>query len=158
MASASVAPRDAAALWRQKNVPVIYRPGGSASLKVHLPYLPDNAVWLRGDNRRKLEWMPQYKCWEVPKSWFDDVVRKCLLRFGRVYVIQPFRTQEKCAPACWNARGFECECSCMGKNHGSQHPGGSWRVISDTFAVQHGERQLACRLITSAGAATHGHV
>ena len=114
---------------------------------VKLPYAPGNGDWLRSDHRRKPEWVKQYKCWETPKSWFEDVVRRLLQRFGRVYVIQPYRTQEKCAPACWNATGVECECSCMGANHGSGDPQGKWHVVSDTLAVSWHGRPLGCRLI-----------
>ena len=128
-------------------MPVVYRQGGSEPLLVRLPYASGNGGWLRSDHRRKPEWVKQYKCWGTPKAWFEDVVRRLLQRFGRVYVIQPYRTQEKCAPACWNATGVECECSCMGANHGSGNASGRWHVVSDTFAVQWRNRQLACRLI-----------
>jgi hypothetical protein len=114
---------------------------------IHLPYHADNRIWLRGDHRRKPIWNAEYRCWEVPQSWFEDVVTQCIHRFGSVYVIQPYRVQEKCAPACWNAQGFECECSCLGANHGCQNPTGNWRVISETFAVRWHDQQLACRLI-----------
>lgn len=110
--------KDAAAIWRQSKIPVVYRQGGSEPLMIRLPYRSDNGAWLRGDHRRKPEWVAKYKCWETPKSWFEDVVAQSLRRFGRFYVIQPYRVQEKCAPACWNARGFECECSCMGQTMG----------------------------------------
>jgi hypothetical protein len=139
--------QDMAAIWKQPEIPVVYRQGGSAPLLIHLPYKPDNRSWLKGDRRRKLVWNPQDTCWEVPRSRFDDVITRCLHRFGRVYVIQPYRVLEKCAPACWNARGFECECSCLGKHHGSQQPSGNWHIISETFAVRWHDRQLACRLI-----------
>jgi hypothetical protein len=139
--------QDAAAIWRQKRVPVIYRQGGSKPLMIRLPFAPDNRIWLRGERQRKPEWNEQFKCWLTPKSWFESVVSQCLHRHGRVYVVQPYKAHEKCAPACWNARGFECECSCMGANHGSHSPSGKWRVISETFAIQWHERQLACRLI-----------
>lgn len=157
MTSLTSSVQDAAALWRQTDIPVIYRPGGAKSLKVHLPYRADNKSWLQHGKRFKPIWHSVQKCWEVPKAWFDEIVRLCLVRFDRVYVIQPYREQEKCAPACWNAKGFECECSCMGENHGQQNPIGSWRVISETFAVSWKARQLACRLIERAEAKTHGH-
>jgi hypothetical protein len=138
--------RSAAAIWRQSQIPVIYRRGRGLPLMVRLPYSPDNFDWLRNENRRKPEYDRQYKCWYVPSSWFDDLIRRTLQKFGRVYVIQPFRALEKCAPACWNAQGFECECSCLGMNHGSS-ASGNWWIISETFAMRWHERELACRLI-----------
>jgi hypothetical protein len=80
-------------------------------LMVGLPYRDGNKDWLRGDGRRRPRWQARYECWEVPAAWFDDLVRNLLLRFGQAYVVQPYRQMEKCAHACWNAKGFECECS-----------------------------------------------
>jgi len=140
-------PRSAAAIWGQKTIPVIYRRGHRLPLMIKLPYASDNFEWLRRDNRRKPDWNKQFTCWEVPNAWFEDVIRRALERYGRVHVVQPYRALEKCAPACWNAMGFECECSCMGENHGSQSPSRSWYVVSETFAFRWQDRQLACRLI-----------
>jgi hypothetical protein len=139
--------KDAARIWGQTAIPVIYRQGGSAPLLMRVPYRPDNRTWLRSESQRKPEWNPKEKHWKIPKSWFERIVEQALARFGRVYVIQPYREQEKCAPACWTARGITCECSCMGANHGSQVPFGRWHVVSDTFAVRWGEEKFACRLI-----------
>jgi hypothetical protein len=74
------------------------------------------------------------KLWALPANAFNSLVRRLLDRFGRLYVIQPYQQQETCAPACWNAEGHECQCSCMGANHGSGNSDGYF-VVSDTFAV-----------------------
>jgi hypothetical protein len=62
-------------------------------------------------------------------------------------LIQPYREQEKCAPSCFNARGHDCQCQCMGANHGRGGPNAGWFVVSDTFATKWGEEHLACRLM-----------
>jgi hypothetical protein len=136
-------------VWRQARIPVVYRQGGGDPLLVRIPYGPDNKTWIRGGRRHKPQWNAEHGAWEVPQSWLDAIIPACLNRFGKVYVIQPYRQQEKCAPACWSAKGYECQCSCMGANHGSQHPSGNWRIVSDTFAVRWHDRELACRLITA---------
>lgn len=143
--------KSAERIWRQDKLPVVYRESHGKPLLVRLPYDPNNGVWLKAAHRRNPVWLEQFKCWRVPHSWFDEIITECLSRFGSVYVIQPYREQEKCAPACWNAKGFECECSCMGQYHGSEGPYGKWYVISDTFAVTWKSRQLACRLIERRG-------
>lgn len=80
------------------------------------------------------------------------LIDQTLKRYGEAYVIQLNKEQQKCAQACWNAQGHDCECSCMGANHGNGHPGGRWHEVSDTFAFQWGPTQFACRhLIQSAG-------
>ncbi len=81
-------------------------------------------------------------------AWFSDLVERCLDRYGKVYIIQPFREQEKCAPACMNATGHDCQCSCMGANHGAGLAGGRWKVIDEAFATRWGDELIACRLLS----------
>ncbi len=80
-------------IWLQKQIPVVYREGKSKPILLRLPYSPDNREWLQGDHRRRPEWNTRYNCWETPKAWFDEIIRLALKRFGRVYVIQPFKAQ-----------------------------------------------------------------
>ena len=141
--------RSAATIWRQNQIPVVYRPE-DGPLLVRVPYRADNRRWLREERLRKPVWCAQYKCWKMPRAWFGEIVRRLLGEFGEVYVIQPYRPKEVCAPACWNAQGFDCECSCMGANHGSE-AGDGWYVISEACAIQWGAKQLGCRLLRMAG-------
>jgi hypothetical protein len=139
-------------VWNQKDIPVILRRGGKGQrLRGRIPYSRDDKRWLQKkwlQNGRRLspEWIERYRCWELPKAWFNDFVVRALERYRKLYVIQPYREQEKCSPSCLNARGHECECSCMGANHGAGNDG-SWFEVSDAFAVRWGERHLACRLM-----------
>lgn len=139
-------------IWSQKKIPVLFK-RQRPPLLVRLPYANNhtNSDWIRNGRRANPSWSLRFKCWETPVSWFDDLIQRALEKFGRVYVIQLYKEQQKCAPACWNAEGFHCECSCMGANHGSGHPGGNWREITDTFAFSWGPKQYACRLITATG-------
>ena len=135
-------------IWKQKTIPVLFRKGKGHPLLVNLPFSNNNRAWLKQDRRNHPRWNAKFKCWEVPMAWFNDVISETLSRYGKLYIIQPFREQEKCAPACWNAKGHECQCSCMGANHGSQGPNGNWLVITDAFATRWHEKKLACRLVT----------
>lgn len=138
-------------IWNQDRVPVVVRGGRIRPLLVRLPPAPPDAqgnyAWLRNERRTYPESLSRYKAWSIPKAWFEDTLRRALELYGAVYVIQPFKTTEKCAPACWNATGALCECSCMGANHGSGTPVGKWHVVSETFAAQIKERQFSCRLL-----------
>jgi hypothetical protein len=87
-------------------------------------------------------WIKDGKYWEVPNSWFNDLVNGALDRWGKVYIIQPYREQEKCAPACMNALGHECQCSCMGQNHGAGGSDSGWFVVAETFASRWHEKEL----------------
>jgi len=136
-------------IWTQQGIPIIFRAGGKEKLKIRVPFSKGNRTWLKVGHRIEPEWNKEKKHWVLPKSWFNDIVNKCIEKHGKVYVIQPYREQEKCAPACWNAKGHECNCSCMGENHGAKGANSGWLVISDTFATRWGEKEYACRLLSS---------
>lgn len=133
--------------WKQNLVPVIFRRAKGKKLCIKLPYLEGNRYFLQNDRRNSPEWIQNRKYWETPYSWFNDLVNRLLKRHGKLYVIQPFREQEKCAPACMNAIGHECSCSCMGANHGVGNDG-SWFEVCDSFATRWGEQHFACRLMS----------
>jgi hypothetical protein len=134
-------------IWNQQEVPVILRRTGKGELlRVRLPYANTNRAWLQDGRRVSPVWISGKRYWEIPKAWFNDFVERALKSFRQVYVIQPYREQEKCSPACLNAVGHECQCSCMGRNHGAGNDG-SWFEISETFATRWGDQMLACRLM-----------
>lgn len=138
-------------IWSQSQIPVIYRGGKGKKLLIRLPFKDDNRQFLKSNKRNNPEWVKDKKYWICPASWFNDIVRRTLGRWESVYVIQPYVEQEKCAPACWNAEGHECQCSCMGANHGSHNSGAGWFVVSDTFATRWNNSELACRLMRRSG-------
>lgn len=142
-------------IWRQSATPVLLRKGKGHRLMLKLPFAEDNYDWLRDNKRSKPNWNHQYKCWELPQAWFNDLIRHVLSRHYKLYLIQPYREQEICAPACWNAEGHECQCACMGANHGSQSLAGNWFTVSDAFATLWHDRKLACRLMTKSRVTKH---
>lgn len=134
-------------VWTQNRVPVIVRRTGKGQQhRLRLPYYTDNRDWLQNERRTRPVWISERKYWEIPKSWFNDFIERSLIRFGRVWIIQPYRENEVCAPACMDAQGHECQCSCMGANHGSGNDG-SWFEVSEAFAVRWKEREWAARLL-----------
>lgn len=130
----------------QTRIPVVVR-RAKQPLRLQMPFAPDNRSWLRQPGKRHPQWIGSDKQWELPAAWFGSLLDRLVSRFGRVYVVQPYNEQEICAPACWNAQGDICECSCMGVNHGSNDPGGKWKVFDDAFATRWRGTRLACRLI-----------
>jgi hypothetical protein len=141
-------------IWKQYPIPVVFRPRGKQKLMLKIPYqYGSNFEWLRMDHRVRPVWNRQFKCWEVPRGWFEEIAARLLQRFSKLYVIQPYRTAEKCAPACWNALGLTCECSCMGEHHGSGQPPGKWHIVSETCAVSWHGRRYGSRLIEMPAAA-----
>jgi hypothetical protein len=137
---------DARTIWASKRPVVLRREG---RVRVRLPYAADNRDWLRSDRRNKPEWISDGGYWELPKAWFSGLVDSALIRYGEVWIIQPYREKEICAPACMNAVGHECECSCMGANH-RMGVEGRWYEVSEALAVRWGERTLAVRHLKAA--------
>lgn len=136
-------------VWNQKTIPVaLRRIERGEKLRVRRPYAVDNRQWLQNGQRIIPEWIgnKDNKYWELPKSRFNDFIDRALQRYNKVYIIQPYREQEICARACQDARGHECECSCMGGNHGVGNDG-SWLEVSEAFSFRYRERKLACRLL-----------
>ncbi|RIJ23638.1 hypothetical protein D1224_05090 [Henriciella barbarensis] len=137
-------------IWNQGQIPVLLRRSGKGEKpRLRLPYEkpPNNRNWLQNGRRSSPSWNQSEKYWEIPKAWFNDTVERALLKFNSIYVIQPYRELEICAPACRNAKGHECQCSCMGANHG-QGEDGTWFDISDAFSVRWNNSEIACRLMT----------
>lgn len=134
-------------IWKQGKIPVLYRKGKGHPLFVKLPYKEGNKEWLQNGRRNKPKWLPEKRYWEIPKAWFNDTVNRGLIRWEKLYIIQPHAAHEICARACWEAEGHECECSCLGEHHGSERPSGRWFEITDTFAVKYESSELACRLL-----------
>lgn len=86
-------------IWNQREIPVILRRTGKGELlRLRLPYAETNRAWLQNDRRIVPAWIAGKRCWEIPKAWFNDFVERALATFGAVYVIQPYREQEKCSP------------------------------------------------------------
>lgn len=157
------APSDLRRIWKQDDIPVIVRKGAGHKLRIKVPGRQDDL-----NSRRRVaaslqaarptghypEWLAQYSGWQLPQSWFSDLVNHLLRNFGKVYVIQPHNPQEKCASRCMNAKGHECECSCLGAHHGEGGPGAGWFEVSETFATRWGGQRLACRLMVRTSAQT----
>ena len=132
-------------VWRQHDIPVVIR-RRHAKIRVRLPYADNNRQWLRNDRRTEPEWNPGKRCWELPQAWFNNLVNQAIQRWGKVWVIQPHNVMEKCAPACQNAQGHVCECSCMGENHGAGNDG-SWFEVDETFAFRWQNLGMAAKLL-----------
>src|SRR4051812_7125708 len=116
-------------VWNQRTVPVVFRDGPIHPLLVKLPYAERNREWVQNGRRSRPKWVSNQVAWDIPKTWFDDTVRRCLSHYGSVFVIQTYRETEKCAPACVNAVGADCNCSCLGANHGSGISLSTWYVV-----------------------------
>jgi len=142
-------------VWAQRSIPVLVRQGKGFPVYVKVPDPQDNPMWwyrigawLKPTvNSRDPQWIRKARGFMVPKGWFNDLTAKLLGQYGKLWIIQPYREQEVCAPACKNAVGHECNCSCMGQYHGTGGPDAGWFVVNEAFETRWGEAQMACRLM-----------
>lgn len=133
--------------WNQDKIPVVVRTNKKGSkLHVRIPGGETERRWINSIGKSSGIWIGDKRYWQLPKTWFNDFVNRALDRYRQLYVIQPYRVLEKCAPACQNATGHICQCSCMGAHHGAGNDG-SWFEVTDAFSGRWGEEELACRLM-----------
>lgn len=137
-------PTDVMAVWCNGTIPVIAVPP-RGTLRVRLPYSRANRDWLRL-SQSKPQWNRDRRWWEVPRAWLQRLSYKAVSHFGRCYIIQSYCKAERCAPACLEANGVDCDCSCLGKNHGCGNEG-RWFEVHEAFACRWAGREYAIRLL-----------
>lgn len=145
--------KNATEAWQQFEIPVIVRTrkieGKNPRLRIRLPEHPDPFALLKGVNKRNRNPIEKEKqrYWELAYGRLNEMVETLSKTFGHVILIQPVRETMVCARKCIEASGFECECSCLGANHGSQHMDSAWYEIEDTYAVSHGAEYASLKVI-----------
>ncbi|MCU7875290.1 MAG: hypothetical protein KZQ84_00570 [Candidatus Thiodiazotropha sp. (ex Lucinoma borealis)] len=141
--------KQAKSIWNNGSISVVLRRGGSNPIRLRVPFSNDNREWLKNGRRKKDPvWEDEKKYWELPASRFNEIIKMILNKYGKVYILQPYRAKEVCSPSCINAQGFECQCSCLGANHGSGNHHG-WYEVTEALAVKYGDTKLGCRLLES---------
>lgn len=104
----------------QRLLPCIYRLLGAERLKVSLPYDPRNRAWIHSviGDRARPDYSRQHRHWLIARTHFTTLVDALLDRHGRVDVLAEYTTTEVCDTRCQTATGPECQCACLGNNHG----------------------------------------
>jgi hypothetical protein len=136
-------------VWKQKQIPVVLRRTGRGErIRVRLPFADDNRHWLQNGRRTAPEWIGGTEAyWELPKSWFNDLGDRALVRYGKI----SFSSTASRRSAGEHARKrsvMSANVHAWGANHGAGNDG-SWFEVSDTFSTRWGDRELACRLLTA---------
>ena len=135
-------------IWAQQTTPVFFVTK-KGRLLIRLPEDTQNYEWLKHGRRTSPTRNVDYQSWEAPKGWLDELVPRTLARHGRLYLVQLRSKRARCVPACWNATGYICVCSCGGANHGLGHPLAHRRTVSDVFATDWRGEHVACRMISA---------
>jgi hypothetical protein len=126
--------------------PRVHRKVGETRLWVWMPYSTTNRQWLKDTlgARIKLEWVkrPGESHWEIARNHLRAVVEALADRFGSVDVYLEYKLTERCDTRCRDARSDDCECSCLGANHGGAAYMREWRRVGETTLVASGDRKL----------------
>jgi hypothetical protein len=105
-------------------------------LVIKMPYSKTNRTWLKEvlGKRIRPDWNGEEKRWEIARNHFGPVVEALANRLGRIDVYMDFRHVERCDTRCQRARGRECTCSCLGKQHGHgvTH---DWKIVDDNHTM-----------------------
>jgi hypothetical protein len=58
--------------------------------------------------------------WSLPRNCLVKLVTAAIDRYGHIEVYRDMSRLSRCTSACLQARGLECDCSCMGEHHGEE--------------------------------------
>ncbi|MGW2057433.1 hypothetical protein ACWCOZ_26560 [Streptomyces sp. NPDC001840] len=131
--------------WVRRNI-------GEQRLWVWMPFQGgSNRRWIKEElgARVRPEWNGDAspRRWEIARPHLRTIVEALADRFGEVEVILQFVTTERCDTRCQEATGDDCECSCLGVNHGGAAYWRKWILVGDTTLVDvdRRERRLLVR-------------
>lgn len=95
---------------------------------VRMPYRKGNRDWIKQVTGKKTrpDWNRDRQRWEISRAHLGIILKALLFRFDVVDFFREYKTTQRCDIRCLSATGHDCECSCMGKHHGSKASGGGW--------------------------------
>ena len=104
---------------------------------MQMPYRPDNRTWIHEnlDVHVRPDWNKQARRWEIARPHFRSVVEALAERFGAVDVTIDSRSATKCDSRCRGAEGDDCECQCLGQNHGGAQYQRAWQEVGETTLI-----------------------
>ncbi|MBD3004674.1 hypothetical protein [Streptomyces sp. 5-10] len=102
-------------------------------------------------SRSRLDWDKERKRWLMSRQHMAKVIDGCLRRWSRVELRRQYLETQRCDVRCQQAKGDDCECSCMGLMHGSRAVGGGWlsgfRRVGETTLVTRGAERWVVLLL-----------
>lgn len=123
-----------------KQIVRVWRPTPSEAGRVviWLPYARGTRGWLRsvcGTGTRP-EFDRARKAWTVARPHFRRIVQAVADRYGSVDVYVDHTVRHACGAMCRNAEGDDCQCSCLGDNHGNGRWHEGWQPVGDEWVVR----------------------
>lgn len=132
-------------------------------IMARFPYVKDNRKWLKDTCRVK---SPEYdnnsKHWTLSRNSLRAVIAGSIDRFGGVELYRDVSALSKCDIRCQQARGYDCDCSCYGENHGTESGGwiarGEFALIADMGDVRRVKLTYSCRMSEGDPRIYHGEL
>lgn len=116
---------------------------------VRISHPEDNRAWL-GSIRtrgRGLLWQREERHCECHSAWLAALAEVVLAHHCRVWLMQQFDCRAGCNESCITGRGLDCECGCLGRNHGAGLVDGWAQRIEANDACALLGVVYACRLL-----------
>jgi hypothetical protein len=119
-------------------IATVYRPVGTGRIRVRMPYAVGNRAFIHRTlgSLVRPDWNGAEKCWEISRQHMRATVEALADRFGVVEVAIDFRTNSRCDIRCRDAEGDDCDCQCMGENHGGAAYWRNWTQVGETTLVE----------------------
>jgi hypothetical protein len=134
------------------SMPWVRRRLGQTRLHVWMPYQgSSNRQWILQElgTRTRPIWNGSKTPgrWEIARPHLHLVVTSLVQRFGQVDVYLEFSNRTRCDVRCQQAEGDDCECSCLGENHGGAAYWRNWTLVGQTTLLSERECQVRHYLV-----------
>lgn len=115
------------------NIPTVYRPAGSGRITVRMPYALGNRAWIHHNLGSGIHpvWNTTDKRWELARNHLRATVEALVERFGIVDVV----IDSYAVTRCRDAVGDDCDCQCVGENHGGAAYWKHWHAVGETTLI-----------------------
>ena len=116
-------------------------------LWVWMPYEGgSNRAWLMESlgERIQPEWngKARPRRWEIARPHLQTLVDAMAERFEVIDVFLEFSLRERCDVRCQQARGDDCECSCLGVHHGGAAYQQHWTRVGPDTLIGAGRKEV----------------
>lgn len=88
--------------------------------------------------------------WTFNRTHASAVMESVAEEFGTVEVFADYNSMTKCDRRCREARGEDCECSCLGLQHGGGMLMAGWEILVGENTVLSGDRVRTRRVLRRA--------